>query len=73
MHVDMAVKARDTPVRKLRAPVLGLIELLLREWSDKQPKPLELLGIQDAVEELILIHDGDDLPLRHISKVQPGC
>ena len=67
MPVDMAVKARDTPVKKLRAPVLGLIELLLWEGCDEQMKAPDLLRIQDAVEELTVIHDGDDLPLRHIT------
>ena len=35
------------------AAVLGRVELLLRERRHQQPQALELLGVQDAVEQLV--------------------
>ena len=70
--VYMAIKACDAPAWKLAAAVLGLIELLLGEWSDKQSETLELLWVQDSIKQLIVVHYGDDPSLRYIPKVRPG-
>ncbi len=57
----------------LGATILCLGELLLTEGCDKQPDALELFGIKDPVEELIVVHNGDHFPLRYISKIKRGC
>jgi hypothetical protein len=60
----------------LAAPVGGQVELLLRERRQQQPEPFELLGIQDAVEELVEIVRGDEASARHqaprCQSVSPG-
>ena len=53
------------------APVLGRVELLLRERRDQQPQPFELLRVQDAVEQLVVVVDRDELALRDVAEVGP--
>lgn len=73
MPVQVAVKTCDAPAGELGTAVFSLIELLLRKRRDKQSETLELLGVQDSVKQFIIIHHGDDLSLRYIAKVRPGC
>ena len=54
-----------------RAAVVGLVELLLRERRHQQAQPLELLGVQDAVEQLEEVVDRDELALRDVAEVGP--
>jgi hypothetical protein len=56
MAVRVAVEARCASARLLRAAILGLIVLLLRERGDQQAN---LFGRDDAVEQLEIIVDGD--------------
>ena len=70
MTVDVALQAGHAAARLLRSPVLGHIELLLRERGEQQPKPLKLLRVEDAVKQLVVVHDGDELALRHVSQVR---
>jgi hypothetical protein len=58
------------PARQLGAAVLRLIELLLRERSDEQAQTFDLLGSDDAVEQLVIVLDGDELALRDVAKVR---
>ena len=53
------------------AAVFGLVELLLGERRDQQPQALELLGVQNAVEELVEVVDGHQLALGDIAQVGP--
>ena len=69
--VGMAVEARDAAMRALRAAVAGHVELLLRKGREQQPQAVELLGIEDAVEELHEIVDRDALAFRHVAEVGP--
>ena len=50
------------------APILGLIKLLLGEWSDKKPQALDLLGIQDSVEQVRKVVDSNELAFRDIAR-----
>ena len=63
MTVDVALEARDAQARPHRAPVVRGVELLLRERRHQQAQPFELLGVQDAVEELVVVVGGHELPL----------
>ena len=49
--VDVAVEAGHALARLQRAPVVGGVELLLRERRQQQPQALQLLRVQDAVEQ----------------------
>ncbi len=69
--VGMAVKARHAAGRFRAAPVFGLVELLLRERSHQQPEPFDLFRVQNAVEDLVEILDGDELPLRDVAQIRP--
>src|SRR5262249_19752879 len=71
MAVGMTVETTDTPTGALRAPVLGLVELLLRKRSEQQSQALELLGIQDSVEQLVVVLNGHQFPLRHVAETGP--
>jgi hypothetical protein len=69
--IGVTVETRDAAARVRGSPVLGLIKLLLRERREEQAQTFELLRIQDAVEQLIIILDGDELSLRHIAEIRP--
>ena len=69
MAVRVAVEARCAAARLLRAAVLGLIVLLLRKWGDQQAQTFDLFGRDDAVEQLKIIVDGDELALRDVAEV----
>ena len=68
--VRMTIEASDATTRFLRTPILGLVELLLRERRQQQAQPLELFRIQDAVEELVVVLDGDQFALGDIAEVR---
>src|SRR5262249_46966788 len=59
--VDVAVETRDAAAGLDGAAVLGLVELLLREGCDEEAESFDLLGVEDAVEELVIVVNGDDL------------
>ena len=68
--VRMTIEAGDAATRFLRTPILGLIELLLRERRQQQTQSFELFGIQNAVEELVIVLDGDQFALGNIAEVR---
>jgi len=45
--------------------------LLLRKRRHQEPQPLEVLGIEDAVEQLIEVVDRDELALRDVAQIGP--
>jgi hypothetical protein len=63
----VAIEAGDATVRALRPAILGLVELLLRKRRHEQPQSLDLLGIEDAVEQLEEVVDRDELALRFVA------
>src|SRR5690349_10335458 len=69
MAVRVAVEARCTAARLLRAAILGLIVLLLRKRGNQQAQTFDLFGRDDAVEQLEIIVDGDELALRDVAEV----
>ena len=69
--VRVAIEAGHAAARLLRAAILGLVELLLRKRRHQQAQALELLRIEDAVEQLVIIVDGDELALRNVAEVRP--
>src|ERR1700724_4516188 len=68
--IRMTIEAGDATARFVRTPILGLVELLLRERRQQQAQPLELFRIQDAVEQLIIVLDGDQFALGDIAEVR---
>jgi hypothetical protein len=68
--VGVAVEASHPAARPLGAPVLGLVELLLGEGRQQQAKPLDLLRVQDPVEELVEVVEGDLLALGDVPQVR---
>src|SRR5260221_12078662 len=67
MAVRVAVEAGYAAARQLGATILRLIELLVRERSDEQAKPFQLLGSENAVKQGIIILAGEEPALRYIS------
>ena len=59
--VGMAIEAGHAAAGLCRATILGQVELLLRERRHQEPQPVELLGVQEAVEQLVVILDRDQL------------
>ena len=45
------------------------VELLLRKLRDEQSKTFELLRIENAVEELVEVVDGDELTLGNVAQI----
>src|SRR6185295_16648157 len=69
--VGMAVETRHAEARAIRAAVVNQVELLLRERRQQQAQTIELLGVQDALEQLEIVVGGDELPLRNVAQVRP--
>ena len=65
MAINVAVEASDAahPVGFLRLAVGGSIELLLRKLRYEQAQSVQLLWIKDAIEQVIEVVNGDELPL----------
>src|SRR5580765_3062419 len=73
MAVRMTLEAGHAAAGTHAAPVLCLIELLLREWGDEQPQPLELFRIQYAVKQIIIVVEGHQVALGYVTQIRPGC
>src|SRR2546429_10011998 len=56
--VLMTVEARDAEARTLAATIRRQVELLLGERREQQPQSLELLRVQDAVEQPVIVIGG---------------
>src|ERR1700726_4382729 len=70
MTIRVAIEAGHAPARLLRAAILGLVELLLRKRRHPKTQAFGLLRVDDAVEQLIIIRGGDELPLRNVTEVR---
>jgi hypothetical protein len=57
--VHVAIEASDSAVRLRTAAVFRLIELLLGEGCDQKPNAFDLFRVQNPVEELKVVVDGD--------------
>src|SRR5690606_15071911 len=68
--VRVTVEARHAEMRPLTAPVVGHVELLLRERRDEQSEPFELLRIQDTVEQLEKVLRRHELALRDVAELR---
>src|SRR5262245_56838573 len=78
MSVGMAGQRGDATARTFRSAIFGLIELLLRKRRQQQPQSFELLGIQNAVEQFVIVLECDLLAVAHVTKVrtrgeEDGC
>src|SRR5260370_37288801 len=67
MAIRVAIEAGHAPARLLRAAILGLVELLLRKRRHQKTQALELLRIDDAVEQLIIILEWSSLNEKSIA------
>src|SRR4029434_1989569 len=70
--IRVTFKTDHPPTRPFRPAVFRLVELLLRERRHQESQSLQLLGIEDAVEQLEEILNGHQLALRDIAQVRPG-
>src|ERR1019366_5815391 len=71
--VNMTIEARHARTRALGAAVFGRIELLLRKSRKQEPQPLQLFGIENPVEEFIVVGQVHELSLGDITQVRPCC
>jgi len=67
--VRMAVEAGRTDAGQRRLAVVGGVELLLRERRHQQPQPFQLPGRENAVEQLEVVGERDQLALRDIAQI----
>ncbi len=72
--VDVAVEAGDAlhAVGLRRLAVGRGVELLLRELRHQQSQALQVLGVEDALEDLLEVLHRDELALRHVAEVGPS-
>src|SRR5262249_44967885 len=70
--VHVAVETGHASTGLLGSPILGLVELLLGKRGHQKPEAFELLGIEHPVEQLVEVHDRDQLSLGHIAQVRAG-
>jgi hypothetical protein len=57
--IRVTIKAGYAAARLYRTTIVCLIELLLGKRSEQQPEPLDLLGIENPVKQIIVIFDSD--------------
>src|SRR5882724_8740053 len=67
--VRMTIKASRADAGNRRTAILGRIELLLWEGRQQQAQPFQLSGREQAVEQLVVIRERDQLTLRDIAQV----
>src|SRR3989441_9404626 len=67
--VLMTVETRDSEARTLAAAVRRQVELLLGERREQQAQSLELLRVQDAVEQLVIVVGGHQPATRYVPEV----
>ena len=67
--VGVAIEAGDAAARMLAAAILRLVELLLRKRRQQQAEAFDLLRVEQAVKELIVVVDRDQLPLRDVTQI----
>src|ERR1019366_7628803 len=67
----VAIEAGYPAARFLRAAILRLVELLLRKRRHEEAQSLKLLGIENAVEKLVIIVDRHQLALGDIPQIGP--
>ena len=72
MAVGMTVETGYAQAGPVGSPVFRRVELLLRKLGHEKAQTFKLLGVQDAVENLVVVVDGDETPFGHITKVGPG-
>jgi len=70
--IRVTFKTDHPPTRPFRPAVFGLVELLLGERRHQQSQSLQLLGVEDAVEQLEEVLYGHQLPLGDIAPGPAG-
>src|SRR5713101_1785472 len=65
----MAVEAGRTDAGQRRLAVIGGVELLLRERCHQQPQPFQLPWCENAVEQLEVVGERDQLAPRDIAQI----
>ena len=70
--VRVAVEAHDSAAGLCRATIVGQVELLLGKRRHQEPQPVELLRVQQAVEELVVIFDRDQFSVRDVAEIGPS-
>ena len=69
MAVRVTIEAGRAAARLLRAAVLGLIVLLLRERRHQKAQAFDLLRRQNAVEQFVVVVDRNELALRDVAEI----
>ena len=69
--VGVTIEARDALARLHRTAVAGRVELLLRERREQQAQSFELLRIQDAAEQLVVVRQRHELALGDVAEIRP--
>jgi hypothetical protein len=70
--IGVAIQAGHTSAGSLGASVLGLVELLLGEGGDQQAESFQLLGVQEPVEQLVVIVNGHQIAPGHVAEIGAG-
>ena len=70
--VGVAVEAGHAQAGPLGTPVFRLVELLLHEGSQQQSQALDLLGIQDAIKQGVIVVQGNQLSLGDVPQIGSG-
>src|SRR5437773_5399786 len=65
----MTVETGNAEARMLAAPVGGEVELLLGKRRQEQPEAFELLGVEDAVEELVVVVGRDEAAAGDVAEI----
>src|SRR5882757_914292 len=68
--IRVTVETRDSAAGLVGTAIGGLIELLLRKRSEQQAEPFDLLRVENAIEQVVEVCDGDELSFGDVTEVR---
>jgi hypothetical protein len=70
MAIGVTIETRHAQAGPIGAPVLGCIELLLRKLRQQESQALQLLRVDNAIEDLVVVVDRDQPTLGYITQIR---
>ncbi len=70
MSIAVTLQATYTTTGFHRSAVFRLVELLLRKWRKQQSQSFNLLRIEQAFEDFVVVVDRKKFALRHITALR---
>ena len=70
--VGVAIETSYAAASVLRTPIFSLVVMLLRKNRKEQAEAFDLLGVEDAIKQFVVVIEGDELALGNVTEVGAG-